>query len=495
MKNVPIVIDDIQWAGTEASLAQYIALLAKDEERMRAGLFQSMPKQDAAQPEALPYLLEVQGNVGVISIKGPTTNRQSWYDEYDKRATYPAIREALVSAANHPEVTKILMDIDSGGGAVAGLADTASLVSQVNKIKPVTAFTDGNMMSAAYWLGASAGKVYMSKVAGVGSIGVIATHMDMSGMFKEMGITPTVVRAGKYKALANGMEPLSDAGKEQIQAGLDATYGVFVQHVADSRGVDYAKADKTMAQGREFYGDAALSAGLVDGITTYDKVFSKLSVDKQQGISHNPQNIHTGNAMSKATLTEQQIAALAAGATAAAANPGEATETTPANPEKAETTTASEGQAAPAPAATPTAAPTATPASPAPQADVVSFLQAQIKEKDAQLLQANVDLKAATAKVADLEASTSGLIEIAVASTNNMRVALGGSKLDMSAQTATQILAEHKAVSEQFNKKFVAGGIAAVNATEAAKDGDKKVAEPNALEKAYLAAASTKPRK
>jgi signal peptide peptidase SppA len=497
MKNYPVVIDDTQWAGNEQSLAQYLAMLRLDEERMQAGVVYQTVATPADQEE-LPYLLERQGNVGVIQIKGPTTNKTSWYDEYGKRATYPAIREALVAAAQHAEITKILLDIDSGGGAVSGVADTASLIREVSKVKPVTAFTDGSMFSAAYWLGASAGKVYMSKAAGAGSIGVIATHMDLSGMFKEMGITPTVVRAGKFKALANEMEPLSDKGREQIQAALDATYTVFVEHVAAMRGVDYAKADSTMAQGKEFYGDAAVSAGLIDGVSTYDKVFSKLSVDKQQGISHNPHNFPTGNAM-KTALTEQQIAAIASGATAPAAaapTPGAAADATPANPESTEKTpVVTEGQTAPAPAAaTPTAGQTATPASPAPDATLVSYLQGQIKEKDAALVQSGISLKAATDKVADLEASTSGLIAIAVKSTNNMRVALSGTALDMSAMSAAQVLAEHDSVSKQFTTKFVAGGVAAVDAAQA-KTVEKKDQEPDALTRARLQAANTQSRK
>lgn len=501
-----VTVDDTLWAGNEASLGAYVAQLARDEDRMRAGVVigNYAQAQSAPEEEELPYLLERRGNVGVVSIKGPTSNRVGYWDEYDKRATYPAIREAMIAAAQHPEITSILLDIDSGGGAVSGVADTAALIRQVHKVKPVTAFTDGNMMSAAYWLGSSAGKVYASNVAGAGSIGVIATHMDLSKMFEQMGITPTVVRAGKFKALANEMEPLSDKGREQMQASLDAVYGVFVQHVADMRGVDYSKADSTMAQGKEFYGEAAVVAGLVDGVSTYDKVMSKLSVDKQQGFSHNPQNIHTGNAM-KTALTDQQLAVIAAGGALPAATTAPVTQpsgeaaapivTDPANPNMPAEAAAVEGQAAPAPgaAATPTAALPATTAIPAPDAGLVAFLQAQVKEKDAALLQAGIDLKSATTRVADLEASTSGLIAIAVKSTNNMRVALGGTALDMSSMSATQILADHDAMQKQFTSKFVAGGVAAVDAAHAKKD--EKAVSFDALTRARLQAAQPKPVK
>lgn len=508
MKNTPVLVDDTHWAGTETALAAYIGMLVRDEERVQAGVTYASSKSE----KVLPYLLTLEGNIGIVAIKGPMTNRTSYWDDMDKRATYSAIREAVVQAAIDPDVDQIILDIDSGGGSVAGVADVGTLIRNINTyVKPVTAFTDGNMMSAAYWLGSAAGKVYASKVAGVGSIGVIAMHTEMSKMLADMGIAVTVMRAGKFKALANSAEPLTDAAKAQMQAALDSTYGVFVQHVADMRGVTYNKADTTMAQGREFYGEAALSAGLVDGIETFDSLMSKLSVDKQQGISHNPQKISTGNTMTttKKALTAQDIAALASGviptAAAAPVTPVASAEAPAAGTPEAEAAAATAAAAAAgtqAPAAgTPeaaaaAAAPAATPAAPAAtapvSADVVSFMQAQVKEKDAALLAANIEVSGLKARVTDFEASLSGLLAIAAKSTNNMRIALGGSAVDMSKMTATQVLADHAAQAEAFGKKFVAGGIAAVDASQAKKD---EAAPVDALTRARLAAASPSTRK
>lgn len=492
-KKATPIVDDSQWAGTDTSLVMYLNMLQQDEERMQAGISYA---RDGVQRPELPYLLEVSDNVGIITIKGPMSNRTGYYDEYDKRATYPAIREALVTAAAHPDVKHILLDIDSGGGGVAGVADVGNLIREVNtKVKPVTAFTDGNMMSAAYWLGSAAGKVYASKVAGVGSIGVIATHAEMSKMYKEMGITLTVMRAGKYKALANSAEPLTEAAKEQMQAGLDATYGVFVQHVADMRGTTYNDADKTMAQGREFYGEAAVKAGLVDGIETFDSLMSKLSVDKRHSSSQNSQNATTGTIMKKA-LTDQDIAAIASGVQIVASTEGEqAKDPAQAEGEKApEAATPTEGEKAPEGEGEKAPEAAAAAQGVVQEAGVVTFLQAQIKDKDAALLQANIELNAAKAKITDFEASMTGLLEIAAKSTNNMRIALGGSAMDMSAMSAAQVLAEHGSVSEQFKSKFVAGGVAAVDAAQSAsKKGEKQPVD--ALTRARLSAVRATTRK
>ena len=254
------------WAGTEQSLSAALAAEHLAITKMKAGF-----NADSAE---VPSLLSVQGSVGMVSIRGPIFN--SALAEMFGLTTYAGIRRAMVAAVNDPAVEKILLAVDSGGGTVSGVYDTAQMISTVNaKVKPVTAMAGDTMASAAYWLGSAASKVYSGQMSMVGSIGVIGVHKEYSKQLAADGVTVTVLRAGKYKALANPVEPLSSAAEAQMQAHLDAVYQVFVEAVAAHRGVTPAQADK-MAQGREFFGQAALDAGLVDGITTLGAVVGGL---------------------------------------------------------------------------------------------------------------------------------------------------------------------------------------------------------------------------
>lgn len=270
------------WAGTLAALNEFrlhehrIALL---EERLFAGQIDASVVSMGHQPEEeqLPYLLSIEDGFGLVSIAGSLTNRDSWINEIFGIASYPAIREAVSVASNRDDIHTIVLDINSGGGTVAGVQDTSSLISKVNdSVKPVVAYTDGRMMSAAYWLGVSAGNVFSSNTADVGSIGVLQVHMEESKALAREGITATVLRAGKYKALMNGIEPLTEAAKAQAQGQLDEAYRVFVSHVAEHRSQSYAHVDEHMAQGREFFGQQALAAGLVDGIVSFDTLIAHL---------------------------------------------------------------------------------------------------------------------------------------------------------------------------------------------------------------------------
>lgn len=474
------------WAGTESSLKAALEVDEAISARLAAG---NGPDDCENEDEEGPRLLEVVDGIATITIKGSLNNDQGFWNEVYGMTGYPEIRDAMLAAAADQSVKEILLDIDSGGGAVSGVSDTANLIRLVNDhVKPVTAFTDGTMASAAYWLGCAAGSVYAGRTAVVGSIGVLSTHKEYSQMYKEAGIGVTVVRAGKYKALANSVEPLSAEGRKQIQQVVDAAYTVFVEHVSAMRGQPYAYTDETMAQGQEFVGEASVKCGLVDGIKTFDDLISEMQsklIDSSNNFMENrgkpnkPLMGQSGNAlpgdqnMARQALTPQDIAAIAAGAaiTASVEPVVDADQVADAG-----------GAADPAAVVEPAGvdAVVETTAAAAAQGSVVSaqvdtltatvqLLKEQVASRDEALLQANVKIARLEEAGASAAATQAPLMAVVAASVANLQVALGGTASDMSAATAEALVAEHARLAEQFNSKFKAGGVAAVSADQASK--------------------------
>lgn len=436
---------ETMWLGTQHSLEAAIAALGA-----MAAFTGTMPEEE----EELPHNLSIQGDVAVVRIAGPLINSDTPYARYFGVSTYNDIRTALIAAVGRQGVKSILLDISSGGGAVAGVEDTANLIRKIDKqIMPVYACTDGVMASAAYWLGSSARKVYASSTAVVGSVGVMQVHQENTAMLEKMGVKTTVMRAGEFKSLANPHEPLSAAARNQAEGHLQAIYGVFIGHVADCRGVTVDHADSTMGQGREFVGRAALVAGLIDGVESFDGVMSKVqaSLLDSEVMTENNLRKNKGNNMPRHALTEQEIAALAAGAPISAGNQPDNAPAAPeaAAPEAAAPAAPEAGAAAPAPAAQPNA--------------VVAYLEGQVASLNAQAIEMGVKLKDAEAKLVAAAAATASLMQIAAKSLSNMKVALGGAAGDFSSMTPEALLAEHAATTEAFSKAFVAGGVAAVS--------------------------------
>ena len=448
------------WAGSDANYQSAL----EAEMRITAGCF-----NDEEPCDYTSRLLSVEDGLATITIKGPLVNSDSPYLRYCDVTGYPEIRDAIVAALNNQDVKQILLDVDSGGGAVSGCADTGTLIRSASKIKPVTVYGD-TMASAAYWLACSASKVYCGKASLVGSIGIKATFREYSKQNEMEGVTVTIIRAGRYKALADPNEPLTKEAEAQIQALCDASYGVFVDHVAEMRGKTYEYTDKTMADGQEFIGQAAVDVGLVDGVTTYDavvgglkkKILASLSKTNDNGVinrfslSGTALPATSGEApMGKKALTEADIVALAAGATL-----GAEAQHGPESKENADgVQTKEEHQTEEVTAEDPPAD--------APQVGTtdatVQLLIAQIRDKDEALIQANIKV----AKLQDFkdqyEAAIQPLKTIVARSANIMHISLGGHERQFADMQPADLVAEHARLSKEFSR-FPVGGVAAVSA-------------------------------
>lgn len=224
---------------------------------------------------------EVIDGVAVLPIVGVISKRMNLMQQISGGASSELVARDLKAAMADPAVNSIILQIDSPGGTVDGTETLANLVRQAAAVKPCIAFADGTMASAAYWIGSAASEIYISdSVTTVGSIGVVATHVDVSGAEAAKGIKTTEITAGKFKRAASQYAALTESGKQSIQDQVDYLYSVFVQAVADNRGVSTDTVLQDMADGRIFIGQQAIDAGLVDGVSTLDALIAKLS---QQG--------------------------------------------------------------------------------------------------------------------------------------------------------------------------------------------------------------------
>jgi hypothetical protein len=104
------------------------------------------------------------------------------------------------------------------------------------------------------------------------------------------------------------------------------------------------------------------------------------------------------------------------------------------------------------------------------KSELVGFLQAQIKEKDAALLDAGVLAAKQQEQMAGLTASLDPMKAIVATSVNNMRLAMGSSAVDMTAMSASEVLAEHARLTPEFKSKFKLNGVAAVSASVASAE-------------------------
>lgn len=223
-----------------------------------------------------PY--EVTEGVAVIPVSGVLSRRQSLFSWLFGGMSTVQIGEAIQSALGDSQVRAIMLDVDSPGGTVAGTQELAAIVHAARERKPVSAYTGGMMASAAYWVGSAADQVLISGDTNmVGSIGVIATHVDVSKAYEEFGVKVTEITGGRWKDKPSSYRPLDADDRAVLQYEVDALYRAFVNDVAKHRGVDVDKVISDMAEGRVFIGRDAIDAGLVDGVATREDAIAGLA--------------------------------------------------------------------------------------------------------------------------------------------------------------------------------------------------------------------------
>jgi len=216
--------------------------------------------------------------VAVLSIRGPITHHSEGglLAALFGETTYDSIGAEFRTAMADEAVRAIVLDIDSPGGTVAGAPELAAEIYRARGRKPVVALANAHAMSAAYWLGSSAEEFYITPSGEGGSIGVIASHMNLSGAAEKAGIQPTILSAGKYKAEVNEFEPLNDEALAAAQHRIEAAYDLFVHDVARNRGATEAQVRNGYGEGRYLVAKDAVKAGLFDGERTFEQVLRNI---------------------------------------------------------------------------------------------------------------------------------------------------------------------------------------------------------------------------
>jgi signal peptide peptidase SppA len=253
-----------RWSRNEPAGTEILELVMADREARQV-------KRQAGQAAA--------GNgIAVLPLYGVVTQRGNMVDDVSGPGTTSTqmFSAALRQALSDDSVGQILIDIDSPGGSVYGVAELADQIQSARAAKPVVAIANSLAASAAYWIGCSAGELYVTPGGEVGSIGVWQAHFDYSQALATDGVKPTLISAGKYKVEGNPYEPLDEEARGFMQSRVDDYYGAFTKAVAKGRGQPIASVREGMGQGRVLGADTALAQKMVDGIATFDDVISMM---------------------------------------------------------------------------------------------------------------------------------------------------------------------------------------------------------------------------
>jgi signal peptide peptidase SppA len=229
------------------------------------------PDRNAAQSETSGG----QSGIAVIPIYGTLVRRTQGLEAQSGLTSYAGITQSLETALADPSVAAILLDIDSPGGESSGVFDLADRIRAATAIKPVWAVANDMAFSAAYALGSAASRLIVSRTGGVGSIGVIAMHVDQSVKDQQDGIAYTAVFAGDRKNDLNPHAPISGEAHSFLQGEVNRIYDLFATTVAKHRGMGVNTIKSTQAA--LFFGADAVASGLADDVGTLDDALLQIN--------------------------------------------------------------------------------------------------------------------------------------------------------------------------------------------------------------------------
>lgn len=213
----------------------------------------------------------VSGGIALIPVTGVLVHGPTmWWDETD----YGTLAGAIRAAADDNDVRGIAMQIASPGGEVSGLFDLADTIYSARGKKPIWSIVDDYAFSAAYAIASATDRITVSRTGGVGSVGVVTMHVDMSKMLEEHGINISLVQFGERKTDFSPFRQLSDGARARLQEDVDTIGEMFVGMVARNRGVARSKVIATQAA--TYMGSAGVEQGLADDVLSPSEAFAKM---------------------------------------------------------------------------------------------------------------------------------------------------------------------------------------------------------------------------
>jgi signal peptide peptidase SppA len=218
----------------------------------------------------------VWGSTAVLPLFGVITHRESFLSHLFGGTSVMSVSANLKAALADPNVSTIVLDIDSPGGSVEGVQELSDEIFNARSKKHIVAVANATAASAAYWIGSAATELVVTASGSVGSIGVLAAHEDISKALEAKGIKMTVLTYGAHKAEDSPFSPLSEDARSHLQAMVNTVGEMFTSATARNRGVSTSTVQSSFGQGRIVLARDAVRARMADRVGTMTDTITRL---------------------------------------------------------------------------------------------------------------------------------------------------------------------------------------------------------------------------
>lgn len=201
------------------------------------------------------------GNVALIQIKGVIlTEKEPFLFAAENTVSTDTVK-LIEKADKNPAIQAIVFEVNSPGGSAVASQEIADSIKAVKK--PTVAWIRELGASGAYWIASSTDHIVANKMAITGSIGVISSYLEFSGLLRDYNVTYRRLVSGKYKDIGTPFKELTKEEEELFQERLDLIREYFIDEVSKNRKMAKKDVEK-IATGLFYLGSQAKEIGLVD---------------------------------------------------------------------------------------------------------------------------------------------------------------------------------------------------------------------------------------
>jgi len=240
-----------------------------------------LPDFEAVEAKRARYLdntdtAKQRDGVAIIPVTGPIFRYANFFTEFSGGATVTTLARDFNVALNDPNISAILLNIDSPGGEVNGISEFAQMIFDSRGKKPIVAYVGGLGASAAYWIASAADEIVAADTAMLGSIGVVAAVPNPDAK------SARDIEFVSSQSPNKRPNPNTESGRSHIQARIDDLAAVFIEAIARNRDVSAEAVIGEFGAGGVMVGEKAVAAGLADRLGSFEQTLSELAAARWQ---------------------------------------------------------------------------------------------------------------------------------------------------------------------------------------------------------------------
>ena len=210
--------------------------------------------------------------IAVVPVEGEISSANTTTAGVQPTTTPEGLAAALKQARDDARVAAVVLEVNSPGGGVTASDEMHQSILDFKRSsgKPVVVSMGDVAASGGYYISTAADKIVANQTTLTGSLGVIFTLTDISGLANKYGVDQEVIKSGEFKDMGSSFRDLTPEERQILQSIVNEAYDKFVNVIVQGRNLPEGRVHE-IADGRVYSGEQAKKLGLVDSFGGLDE--------------------------------------------------------------------------------------------------------------------------------------------------------------------------------------------------------------------------------